>query len=69
MFESMILLMNFGITEILLIFLVVLLLFGSTQIPKLAKSIGSSIKEFKKAAKEAREDAEDEEEKEKKEKS
>ena len=67
MFKSLLLVMNFGILEITLILLVVLLLFGSTQIPKLARSIGSSLKEFKKAQKEAEEEFE--EDKEKKEKS
>ena len=56
MFKSLLLMMNFGVVEILLILLVVLLLFGSTQIPKLARSIGSSLKEFKKAQKEAQEE-------------
>jgi len=37
--------------EILLVIAVVLLLFGSTQIPKLAKSLGSTRKEFEKGLK------------------
>ena len=57
--------MNFGILEILLILLVVLLLFGSTQIPKLARSIGSSLKEFKNAQKEAEKEFSEEDKKEK----
>ncbi|MBI5358976.1 MAG: twin-arginine translocase TatA/TatE family subunit [Planctomycetes bacterium] len=34
--------------EIIMILIVVLLLFGSTQIPKLARGLGAGVKEFKK---------------------
>jgi sec-independent protein translocase protein TatA len=40
--------MNLGATELLIILAVVLLLFGSTRLPKLAKSFGQASKEFKK---------------------
>jgi sec-independent protein translocase protein TatA len=40
-----------GVTEILIILLVVLLLFGGKKIPELMKGLGSGIKEFKNAAK------------------
>lgn len=40
-----------GPTELLLILAIVILLFGSTKLPQLAKGLGDSIKEFKKAAK------------------
>ena len=40
--------MNIGVPELLLILLVVILLFGGTQLPKLARSIGQAQKEFKK---------------------
>ena len=40
-----------GVTEILIILLVVLLLFGGKKIPELMKGLGSGINEFKKAAK------------------
>jgi len=40
-----------GVTEILLILLVVVLLFGGRKIPELMKGIGQGIKEFKKASK------------------
>lgn len=46
-----ILLGEFGIKEILLILLVILLLFGGRKIPELMKGLGSGIKEFKNAAK------------------
>jgi sec-independent protein translocase protein TatA len=42
---------NFGITEIILILLVVVLLFGGRKIPELMKGIGQGMKEFKKASK------------------
>ena len=38
-----------GGTEVLLIMLVVLLLFGSKRMPELARGLGKSIREFKKA--------------------
>jgi sec-independent protein translocase protein TatA len=37
-----------GAPELIIILLVVLLLFGSTKLPKLAKSLGEASKEFKK---------------------
>ena len=39
---------NLGAPEILLIALVILLLFGATRLPKLGRSMGQSIKGFKK---------------------
>ncbi|MBX7123241.1 MAG: twin-arginine translocase TatA/TatE family subunit [Opitutaceae bacterium] len=47
-----------GGMEILLILAVVLLLFGAKKLPELAKGLGKSIKEFKKASNEAEEDDE-----------
>jgi len=41
-----------GLPELLLILFVVLLLFGPQRIPGIARSLGESIKEFKKALKE-----------------
>jgi sec-independent protein translocase protein TatA len=40
-----------GFTEILLILLVIVLLFGGRKIPELMKGIGQGMKEFKKASK------------------
>jgi len=40
--------MNLGAPELIIILAVVLLLFGSTRLPKLAKSLGQASKEFKK---------------------
>lgn len=41
---------NLGFTEILLILLVVVLLFGGRKIPELMKGLGEGMKEFKKAS-------------------
>jgi sec-independent protein translocase protein TatA len=38
-----------GMPELVVIFLIILLLFGANKIPKLAKDIGSGIREFKKS--------------------
>jgi sec-independent protein translocase protein TatA len=40
-----------GLTEILLVLVVVVLLFGGRKIPELMKGIGQGMKEFKKASK------------------
>jgi len=37
-----------GYQELLLILVIVLILFGATRLPELARSLGSSVKEFKK---------------------
>ena len=39
-----------GMPELLVIMVVVLLLFGSKRLPELARGLGKSIREFKKAA-------------------
>jgi sec-independent protein translocase protein TatA len=41
--------MHLGYTEIILIILVVLLLFGAKRIPELARALGKAKKEFQKA--------------------
>lgn len=40
---------NLGVPELLLIFLVVLLIFGGSRITDIAKGLGNGIKEFKKS--------------------
>lgn len=44
-----------GMGEILIIGAIIVFLFGATQIPKLAKSIGEGLVQFKKSVKEAKE--------------
>ena len=39
---------TWGLWEIVMVLAVMLLLFGSTKLPKLARSLGSSMTEFKK---------------------
>ena len=41
---------SIGPLEILLVFLIILLLFGPNKLPKLARALGESLREFKKAA-------------------
>ena len=55
---------NIGGPELLIILVVVLLLFGASKLPGLARSIGASAKEFKKGVEEgAVDDAEGEQDK------
>lgn len=41
-----------GITEMIIILLIIILLFGAKKIPELAKGLGKGIKEFKDAKEE-----------------
>ena len=41
---------SFGSGEVLLIFVVVLLLFGSKNLPTIARSLGKALEEFRRAA-------------------
>lgn len=43
---------GFSGSELLIILLIVLLLFGGAKLPSLARGLGQSIKEFKKASRE-----------------
>ncbi len=45
-----------GAPELLLIFFVILLLFGAKKLPELAQGLGKGIREFKKAMKETTDD-------------
>lgn len=40
---------NLGLPELVIIFLIILFLFGANKIPKIARDIGSGIREFKKS--------------------
>jgi len=48
-----------GAPELLIVLAVVLLLFGSTQLPKLARSLGQASKEFKKGVESDDDDTKD----------
>lgn len=47
---------NIGVTELIIILVILLLLFGSTRLPQLAKGMGKSIREFKKGINEGETD-------------
>jgi sec-independent protein translocase protein TatA len=49
---------SFGITEILLILVIVLVLFGGKKIPELARGLGNGWREFKKASRDAQDESE-----------
>jgi len=50
--------MSLGMQEILIILLIALLLFGPKKLPELGRSLGQSIREFKKGAAEIKEEIE-----------
>ena len=47
-----------GVQELMIIFLIIIVLFGAKKLPELAGGLGKGIKEFKKATREAEEDEE-----------
>ncbi|AZQ43133.1 Sec-independent protein translocase subunit TatA/TatB [Nonlabens ponticola] len=47
----------FGVWQVVLVVLAILLLFGGKKIPELMRGLGGGIKEFKDATKEDKEDA------------
>ncbi len=51
--------MNFGGQEALIVLLIVLLIFGARKLPELARSLGSSAKEFRKGIEEGSADEPD----------
>lgn len=55
-----------GTTEIIVIALVVLLLFGGAKLPELMRGLGKGLKEFKDASREVKKELEDETKNEKK---
>jgi sec-independent protein translocase protein TatA len=50
--------MSLGPTEIGVILVIVLLLFGAKRLPELARSLGQGVREFRKSVKEISEDPE-----------
>jgi sec-independent protein translocase protein TatA len=51
--------MNFGSSELIIVLVIVLLVFGGSQLPKLAKNLGKAQKEFKAGLAEGMKDDED----------
>jgi len=47
---------KFGMGELIVILLIILVLFGASRLPQIARALGKSIKEFKKGAKEIKKD-------------
>ena len=47
---------RFGAGELIIILLIILVLFGASRLPAIARALGRSIKEFKKGTKEINED-------------
>lgn len=47
---------KFGMGELIVILLIILLLFGASKLPEIARALGKSIKEFRKAGKEIKTD-------------
>ena len=56
--SAMALIPQLGIWELLIILVIVMLLFGATQIPRLMRGMGSGIHEFKKGLQEGEKAAE-----------
>ena len=50
--------MNLGPTELIIILVIVLLLFGAARLPKLARSLGEASREFKKGVSEREQEEE-----------
>jgi len=48
--------MNFGLPEILVVLVIVLLLFGGKRLPELARGLGKALSEFRKGVKEMAEE-------------
>ncbi len=52
-----------GTTELIIILVIVILIFGVNKIPQLGKGIGEGIRNFKASLKEGREDSQNKDEK------
>ena len=48
-----------GLNELLIVLAIVLLLFGAKRVPELARSLGRSLKEFKRGREEAESDVDE----------
>ena len=50
---------NFGMGELVVVLLIVLILFGASRVPEIARALGKSISEFRKAGKEVQDNIEE----------
>ena len=48
--------LNLGMSELIVIFLIILVLFGAKRLPEIGEALGKAIKEFKKASKDITDD-------------
>jgi len=48
-----------GMGELVVILLIILILFGASRLPEIARALGESVKEFKKASREIKGDIKD----------
>ncbi|MCM8818981.1 MAG: twin-arginine translocase TatA/TatE family subunit [Candidatus Omnitrophica bacterium] len=55
---------NIGVPELILIFFIILLIFGAKRLPEIGKALGKALGEFKKGMKEGTTEEEKEEKKE-----
>ena len=55
--HSTIFLIGFGMQEMLILLLIVLVIFGGSRLPSLAKGLGESVRNFKRGIAEESEDA------------
>lgn len=60
-------LQNIGMTELIVILVILVFLFGATKIPQIARALGKSVKEFKGGMREGDEEVKDKKEEDKKE--
>lgn len=50
---------RFGMGELVIVLLIVLVLFGASKLPEIGRALGKAIREFKKAGKEIKDDIEE----------
>ncbi|HEY0078563.1 MAG TPA: twin-arginine translocase TatA/TatE family subunit [Pyrinomonadaceae bacterium] len=58
MFYPLFVIGGLGMQELIIVLIILLLLFGSTRLPQLAKGMGKSIREFKKGINDGEDDSE-----------